>query len=187
MIVDFRLKKEPHVPLIINGEEVEITPSFKFLGTTISNDMTWGIHIETSVKKGHQRLYFLRQLKKFHVSTNIMIQFYRAIIESILTFSITVWFARADVKHKQLLQRIANTATKIIGCEVPSIESIYESRALKKCQSIFRDPTHPANCLFRVLPSGRRLGALKCTTTRSRKSFYVDSVIKFSDVSRLGG
>jgi hypothetical protein len=185
MIIDFRIKKPELTPLDINGEAVEMVDSFKFLGSTISDDLTWGPHIIATVKKAHQRLYFLRQLKKFGVDSKIMTHFYRAIIESVLTFSITVWYGRADVKHKALLQRIANAASKIIGDDVPPIASLFESRSLTKCQSIFRDPSHPANHLFRVLPSGRRLGALPCKTTRFRKSFYTDSVLKFNNVSEL--
>ncbi len=45
---------------------------------------TWsGInHIESIVKKAQQRLYFLRQLRKFNLPQELLKQFYSAIIES---------------------------------------------------------------------------------------------------------
>ena len=61
IIVDFRTKKSPILPLSINGELVEQVKSFKFLGTTISHDLKWSEHIGSAVKKARQRMYFLRQ------------------------------------------------------------------------------------------------------------------------------
>ena len=93
MVFDFRKKKTPLVPLSIAGEVVEEVKSFKFLGTTISSDLKCDENFSSAIKKAHQRLFFLRQLKKFKVSHSVLTQFYRAAIESILTFSITVWYS----------------------------------------------------------------------------------------------
>ncbi len=62
----------------------------QFLGTTISHDLKWDSHIESIVKNAQQRLYFLRQLRKFNLPQELLIQFYSAIIESILCMSLTV-------------------------------------------------------------------------------------------------
>ncbi len=44
--------------------------SFRFLGSTISQDLKWDIHIDSIVKKTQQRLYFLRKLLLFIMYTN---------------------------------------------------------------------------------------------------------------------
>ena len=137
------------------------------------------------MKKAHQRLYFLRRLKEFRLSSNIMSLFYRAAIESILTFAITVWGNSADQKDLALLQRIANSASRITGSDMPSITSLYESRALRKCRAIYKDTEHPVNHLFATMRSGIRFRALPCRTARMRRSFYVDSVLRFNNVSDL--
>ena len=80
--------------------------------------MRWDTHIHAILVKAQQRLFFLRQLKKFGLSKHILIRFYRAIIESIITFSITVWYGNATQKDRISLERIAKTASRIIGCEV---------------------------------------------------------------------
>ena len=64
MVFDFRKKKTPIVPLTIAGKVVEKVKSFKFLGTTISSDLKWDKNFSSAIKKAHQRLFFLRQLKK---------------------------------------------------------------------------------------------------------------------------
>ena len=91
MIVDFRKRKNPLALIIVNGDSSERVDCFKFLGTIIS-DLAWENNTDAVVKKAQQRLFFLRQLKKFGLRREILVQFYRSVIESILTFSICVWF-----------------------------------------------------------------------------------------------
>ncbi len=73
LIVDFRKRHLlPYTPLMISGTPVERVSSFKYLGVNISEDLTWTAHIQTQVKKARQRLYHLRQLRKFRVSPTIL-------------------------------------------------------------------------------------------------------------------
>ncbi len=93
MIVDFRRNPPALPPLTIMNSTVTAVESFRFLGTTISQDLKWDIHIDSIVRKAQQRLYFLRQLRKFNLPQELLKQFYSAIIESVLCTSITVWFS----------------------------------------------------------------------------------------------
>ena len=97
------------------------------------------------MNEAQQRLYFLRQLKKFGVGQRVLIHFYRAVIESVLTFSITVWYGNASQRDKESLDRIVKIAVKIIGCELPSIESLYSVRLVRKSKkkSSLMVPTRP--------------------------------------------
>ncbi|XP_036403543.1 protein NLRC3-like [Megalops cyprinoides] len=90
MIVDMRKEKKTHQPLIIHGLEVERVSCFKFLGVYICDDVTWTLNTTQLVKKA-QRLYFLRRLRTFGMSPQILSNFYSCIIESILTSCITVY------------------------------------------------------------------------------------------------
>ena len=131
----------------------------------------------TSVrKKAHQRLYFLRQLKKFRMRREILYQFYKASIESILTFSICVWFGGLTREEKASLNRVIKISGRIIGSELPSIEKLFEERSLSKSKKIIQDQTHPARRLFQVMPSGRRYRSLKAKTDRFKNSFYLQAI-----------
>ncbi|KAK2186906.1 hypothetical protein NP493_185g06015 [Ridgeia piscesae] len=153
MIVDVsRKKSSPLSPLLIDGRTVEIVQHFKFLGSTISNNLIWEIHIDTVVKKAQQRLYFLRRLRSFGLTTQIMLTFYRAAIESVLTFSLTVWFGSVTVKEKVRLNRVVKTASRIMGRELPSLESLYQQRLSGRAVLISHDSSHPAHVLFDPLP-----------------------------------
>ncbi len=67
MIVDFRRNRPALPPLTIMDSTVAAVESFRFLGTTISQDLKGDNHIDSIVKKAQQRLYFLRQLRKFNL------------------------------------------------------------------------------------------------------------------------
>ncbi len=114
MIVDFRRNPPALPPLTIMNNSVTAVESFRFLGTTISQDLKWDNHIDSIVRKAQQRLYFLRQLRKFNLPQELLIQFYSAIIESVLCSSITVWFGSATKTDIRRLQRTVRTAERII-------------------------------------------------------------------------
>ncbi|XP_061131044.1 uncharacterized protein LOC133151771 isoform X1 [Syngnathus typhle] len=176
MRVDFRRDPSPLLPLTIRSNTMLSTDTFKFLGTTISWDLKWTGHIDSVRKKAQQRLYFLRQLKKFNLPRELLKTFYTAIIQSVLCTSITVWFGSASKQDKHRLQRTIRTAGKIIGINIPSIQDFYLSRTRKRARNISTDPSHPGCNLFELLPSGRRYRARYAKTSRHRDSFFPQAV-----------
>ncbi|KAK0155323.1 hypothetical protein N1851_002332 [Merluccius polli] len=145
---------------------------FRFLGTIISQDLKWELNISSLIKKAQQRMYFLRQLKKFNLPRTMMVHFYSSIIESILTSSITIWYAAATAKDKGRLQRVIRSTEKVIGCNLPSLQDLYISRTLRRAGKIVADPSHPEHKLFETLPSGRRLRSIRTKTSRHKNSFF---------------
>uniref|UniRef100_A0AAX7V5F4 Reverse transcriptase domain-containing protein n=1 Tax=Astatotilapia calliptera TaxID=8154 RepID=A0AAX7V5F4_ASTCA len=176
IIVDFRKHTAPLPPIILTDTPITSVESFRFLGTTITQDLKWEPTITSVIKKAQQRMYFLRQLKKFNLPTRTMMQFYTAIIESILTSSITVWYAGATIRDKQRLQRVVRSAEKVIGCRLPSLQDLYTSRTLRRAAQISADPSHPGHSLFDLLPSGRRLRSIRTRTSRHKNSFFPSAV-----------
>ncbi len=124
--------------------------SFGFLGRTIYQDLKWDNHIDSIVKKAQQRLCFLRQLRKFNLPQELLIQFYSAIIESVLCTSITVWFSSATKSDLRRLWRVVQTAELIIGTTLPTLQELYLYRVSKRADKIILDPSHPAQSLFLV-------------------------------------
>ena len=92
--------------------------------------------------KIHQRLHFLRRLRLFGVSVNIMLIFYRASIESILRYGITSWFGNLTVKFKSQIARVAKMAGKIMGMSSPPItpQAIFEQAVIRQARNIVSDP-----------------------------------------------
>ena len=76
----------------------------------------------------------MRRLKKFGLSTKGLVNFYRCIIESVLTGCITVWYGSTTVQDCSKLQRTVRAAERIIGTVLPSLNSIYTTRLKKSPQ-----------------------------------------------------
>ena len=173
LVVDFRKKtSRPLSTLSIKGVEVERVTHFQFLGTTIHESLSWDLNTNIKISKAHQRLHFLRQLRKFKVSQSAMIHFYRSIIESILTFSILVWYGNTTTRDQTRLERVVRRASKITGANLPSLSSIFSSRVIRKARKIIADPSHPAHNLIHLLPSGKRYRSITTSTSRFRNSTY---------------
>ena len=100
-----------------------------------------------------------------------MLNVYRAVIDSVLIFSITVWFRSITQKETLGLNRVAKTASRIIGRDLPSLEILYQQRLLGRATLISQDSSHPAHDLFEPLSSSRRFRSIKTRTNRFSTSF----------------
>ncbi len=78
------------------------------------------------------KAFFLRELKRFGVSKVGMFNFYRAVIESMLTFSLIVWFGSSTAQQRSQINNITRVASKMIGCDRPTIDETYVSHLQKK-------------------------------------------------------
>ncbi len=146
--------------------------SFKFFSVHITEDLTWSAHTDAVLKKTHQRLFFLRRLRKFGMSPSILRSFYTCTVESILTGCITAWFGNSTAGNRKALQRVVQTARHIVGGELPSLQDIYTRRCIRKARRIINDSSHPSHRLFSLLPSGRRLRSIRSHTSRLRDRFF---------------
>ncbi len=145
MTVDFRRNPPALPPRTIKNSTEATVESFRFLGTTISQDLKWENHIESIVKKAQQWLYFLRQLRKFNLPQELLKQFYSATIESIHCTAITVWFSSATKSDLRRLQRVVRTAERINSTTLPTLQELYFCRVSKRAKKITPDPSHPTH------------------------------------------
>src|SRR4029434_6091159 len=95
--------------------------------------------------KTQQRMNFLRLQKMFNLPKAMMVHFYTASVESILTSSITIWYAAATATDTSRLERVIRSAEKVIGCNLPSLQDLYASRTLRRAGKIMADPSHPGH------------------------------------------
>ena len=59
--VDFSKPCRSFQPILINNKSIDVVPSVKLLGLTISEDLKWNQHVMDICKKVSSRLYFLRK------------------------------------------------------------------------------------------------------------------------------
>ncbi len=159
-------------PTHYHENTVTAVESFRFLGTTISQDLKWDTHIDSIVKKATENALTFLNWKSFNLPQAHMTQFYSAVIESVSCSSITVWFGSASKSDIRRLQWTVRTAERIIGVHLPSLQDLYYSRVKKRAGNIIIDPSHPGHDLFALLPSGRRYRSLCTRTSRHKNSFF---------------
>ena len=109
MIFDFRKKNicDPvDFPIYINDVPVENVHCYKYLGTVIDDQLSWGEQTKAISLKCNQRLYFLRKLKQFHVHERILQLFYSSVIQSTISHDSAVWYNNAKQKDTDKLRRI---------------------------------------------------------------------------------
>ena len=178
LIVDFRRAQHPrtYTPLDIGGTAVDRVSSFKYLGVHITEDLTWTTHINTLVGKARQRLFHLRQLRKFKVSQRILQSFYSGAVESVLAGNITVWYGNSTAQDRRALQRVVRLAEKTMGAPTTPLHALYSRRCRTRAYRIMKDPHHPKNGLFQLLRSGKRLRCQAARTERLRLSFFPQAI-----------
>ena len=89
--------------------------------------LSWKQNADEIIKKGRKRLFLLRFLRSYNVTINVMIYFYLAVIESILTTNILVCFWCTDNREIKIVQSFIRTAEGVIGTFLSTIQSINES------------------------------------------------------------
>ena len=110
--------------------------------------------------------------------TPILNYFYKSIIESIRTCSITVWYGNSSISDWKALQWVVKTAQSITGSSFPAIKDIYNKWCKRKACSIKKDPSHPPHGLVTPLPSGRRLQNIRANRLMNR--FFLQAVRKLN-------
>ena len=185
VVVDFRRKPNPPIPLEINGETVEMVKEFKYLGTVIDNKLDWGANTTSLVKKSNQKMFYLRKLRAFKVSTKILQRFYQAAVESVVTYNCLCFYGNLRETDKNRLKKLTRTAGGIVGGPVKDLGAIYEQRTLKRARRILCDTKHPLHSVIAGQRSergcSRRLRSLRARTDRYRLSFVPSAIRVFNE------
>ena len=175
-IFDFRRKALPHEEIKINNQKVEQVNTFKYLGLTIDNCLSFKSHVEKTKNKAAQRMHILRKLRTFNISKKTMLQIYHSLILSIITFSFTVWYGSCGVKEKSQIQSLINKSSKIINSEVETATSLYQSAVKRKAKQVIKQPSHPLKSQFKLLPSGKRYVEIKARTNKYKFTFLPSAI-----------
>lgn len=76
-------------------QEIKRKETIKYLGVVFDQCMTWRGHIEYLNNKVRNSLYKFYELRNL-VNANILRSFYKAVVESVLSYGITAWGAAYD-------------------------------------------------------------------------------------------
>ncbi len=144
---------------------VAAVESFRFLGTTISQNLKWDNHIESMVKKAQQRLYFLRQLRKFNLPQALC----HHRVCPVFIYNCLVWFSYQNRHQKTTTD--SQDCWEDYWCPSAQPPITLHLQSEEKGKESHSGPSHPAHSLSELLPSGWRYRALSTKTARHKNSF----------------
>ena len=139
IIIDFRRNPPSLSPTFICDQAIEVVKQYKYLGITIDDKLTFEQHVDHICKKSQQRMFFYRKLRNFNVDKTFMRMFYCCFIETILSFAFVSWFGSLSLQNKNRLQHIVKVCGKIAHIPLTGLHSLYETRTLKRAQSVLAD------------------------------------------------
>ena len=185
-----RIAKNPPLQIVFNAVAVDRVTSFKLLGLTITDNLSWENHVTTVCAKAGTRLHFLKLLKRSSLTVNDLLHYYKAIIRPVIEYACPVWQSGLTVEQRGRLETIQRRALYIISgsldyelnCVLFDIETI-SARLETLARSFFERISCPVDCLNYLLPTERppeltnrlrranKFPGVKCRTDRYFKSF----------------
>ncbi|CAB4010211.1 Hypothetical predicted protein, partial [Paramuricea clavata] len=96
-------------PIYISGVPVELVSSLKLLGVHLSNDLTWNLHADYTIKKANSRLYSLHKLRKAGLKQSDLATVYCSFICSLLEYATPSWATLSSMlsNETELIRRLA--------------------------------------------------------------------------------
>ncbi len=178
IVLDFRRQLPTTLPVCIEGEAVEIVPSYKYLRLTLDNKLDWSLNTDHIYKKGQSRLYFLWRLASFNICTKLLQMFYNSVVASVLFFAVACWGGSGSKRNIQRLNKLIKKAGSVVGLKLDSVEEVTEQRTLSRLRAIMNNADHPLYSAFNLQRSTfrNRLRSLNCSTTRYAKSFVPQAI-----------
>ena len=107
--------------LFIDGVKVERVNEYKYLGTALDDNLSFTINTDLIKKKCQSR-----KLRSFQMDVKVLQSFYRCFIVSRLSFSLVCWYGRLGVKSKNVLNRVVNVCSKVVGERQVSVNELFE-------------------------------------------------------------
>lgn len=99
-----------HQRYTLKGHILEDVKTAKYLGVTLSNNLTWNAHIDNISSKANKLLGFLRRNLKVR-NTTVKENAYKAIVRSNMEYCSTVW-APHTKKNKAKLENVQRRAAR---------------------------------------------------------------------------
>ncbi|KAI8488228.1 hypothetical protein Bbelb_340770 [Branchiostoma belcheri] len=155
MVISCRRESVIPPPLTLNGETIERVPAFKLLGVIVSNDLSWGAHVEYMLSKVRPRLHYLRLSKRAGLPVDVLLQIYKTFVRPVLEYASPVWggLPRGLADELEKVQKICCRIIGIPSGQLPTLEERRREASVRELRRVMADDTHPCQ---QFLEPGRR-------------------------------
>lgn len=115
----------------LHGHTLEVVDASKYLGVTLTEDLSWDKHIQNTIGKANRTIGFLRRNLK-DCTPAVKDLTYKTMVRPILEYSSTVWdpHQQASIKSLEQVQRRAaryvfnDYSTRTPGCVTKMLEDL---------------------------------------------------------------
>ncbi|KAI4896520.1 hypothetical protein NFI96_029536, partial [Prochilodus magdalenae] len=175
--------RSPQAPVTIDGEEVEVVGTYKYLGVHLDNKLDWSSNTSAVFKRGQSRLYFLRKLRSFGVCTKLLWTFYQSVVASAIFYSVVCWGNSINKTAINKLNKLVKKAGSVIGLKLDTLEVVAEKRTLNKLLAVMNNAFHPLHCAVEKQRStfSGRLRQLRCAKERRVRSFLPTAIRLYNE------
>jgi hypothetical protein len=136
--------------IIIQNEQITKTNSYKYLGTTLNNQLNWQEHWNHISRKFNSTLYLLKSMNQLGFNKKVMVNVYKSfIVGQIISNAYTLCSVTKEIIEE--IKHIQNRVIKIINInkndydkyKIIDIEELISNRCEKMIIKIINDETHP--------------------------------------------
>lgn len=120
-----RLKAFADISIYINEHQLARERTFKYLGITFAENLSWSDHLDKILTKVNQRIGLLRRVKAF-IPTKARLTVYNALILPLFDYADIIWGDKNNSSLMDQLQILQNKAAKTI-LDVPYLSSSTEA------------------------------------------------------------
>ena len=106
-----RVKKAKHVKIVVNGEPLQLVPSFKYLGLILDSTLNYNQHIASVIRTVLHKTSLLSKVKRY-LRDDVALQIYKSMILPYLDYADAI-FHKANTTDLDKLQRLQNRCLKI--------------------------------------------------------------------------
>ena len=113
MVISRLRKKSVSVPLLsLNGQPMERVSSYKYLGITITEDLSWSTHINEISRKSRKQIGMLYRQFYAWSTPEALLQLYTSTVRPHLEYASQVWNPHLT-KHVNQLEQVQKFALKM--------------------------------------------------------------------------
>ena len=194
--ISFAMNSQDNLdPLIVNNKNLEVIPTAKLLGLTISSSLKWNAHVSEMVSKAASPLFLLRHFKRVCSAPNELLCLYRTCIRPVADYACQAYHNSLPTYLSDDLERIQCRTLRIIYpfcgyrealtlSGLTSLKSRRESLTTRLFKEILEDPNHnlhgllpPMNESIRSLRQKRMFSIPRCETKRYQSSYVIANAL----------
>merc|ERR1711942_167742 len=169
----------------MGSDRLTESSSFRLLGLTFSNDLTWGDYIKSVAKLASMKVGSLVSARGF-LSNEAILYIYKSVIRPSMEYCSHIW-AGAPAKYLSMLDRIQKRIVNLVGPELGSVLHSLSHRRNVASLSLFYKYFHQqcSRELFDLVPPLKKFRPnLRCAgeshrytvvPPRCKRGFYASS------------